>query len=478
MNVPSGPSQYRDKYRSNVSSDAPRGGQRQSVEPKETLPPEQQIAKIEKDLEKYGDVPLIEEIKVLDSRWGTKPKGFENVTAQRAKLSGLFPLPGYPRPVDFTKLEGLLKEESSDLLTETSKINPIDSNSARTLIIKNVPFERISYLKIVEFFNDYLKHIDIPETTQHNISSKRKSKDDKTLIIEFSNNTCATVIFTMNKLKLPFNLYKEDTEARIDDDEQIELIIERPHEYVVQALPSYDKINEEDIEESVTDNPRKMTIHVSSELTESNITDELKKIASVKGFQLPRELGTKKPVGIAFFEFYIDPQITDTTMVISKLEEYLEKVKTIQFVSKAYFSCIIPGVTSIQDCVADYSTLRLLARNEQVTVHPKLRIIQLLNCVTAKDLMEDASYQFIYKDIMQEVSKIGKVKSIKIPRPANDYTPGLQQFSEPGLGKIFVEFEDDEVAFKAIMSLAGRQYNDRTVLCAFYDGEDYRNGLF
>lgn len=479
--LPSGPRNQRgrDRYQEN-SGPANKNHDQDKIEPtfvesNELI--EQQIKEIEKKLEKYTDFPLIEDIKVLDSRWDTKPKGFENVTAQRAKLSGLFPLPGYPRPVDFTKLEGLLKEESSDLLTKMSRIDAIDSRSAKTLIIKNLNFEEINYLKVVEFFNDYLKHIDINETSTNNIISKRKTKDDKTLIVEFTNNTCATIIRTLDKIQLSFNLYKEDTRERADEEKKIELHIERPQEYVVQTLPAYDKINEDDIEETVVDNPRKMTIHISSELTETIITDELKSIAPLKGFQLLREIGTRQSVGIAFLEFYVDPSITDIRSIITILEGYLSEVEDLELVTKAYFSCIIPNVTTIQDCIIDYKTLRPLARNENVSVHPKLNVIQLLNCVTAKDLMEDSSFQFIFNDIKQEVNKFGNVKSIKIPRPANEYTPGLQQFSEPGLGKIFVEFDDDEVAFKAIMSLAGRQYNDRTVLCSFYSHEDYKNGL-
>ena len=123
-------------------------------------------------------VQPIEEVKVIDSRWNKVPEGFENLSAARAKLSGLFPLPGYPRPIDFTKLEGTIKNRlnnSDDILNETSRIDPVDSKAARTLIVKN-DLSQISHLKLVEFFNDYLKAIDFEKGLPITLRSRKSSR--------------------------------------------------------------------------------------------------------------------------------------------------------------------------------------------------------------------------------------------------------------------------------------------------------------
>lgn len=461
-------------------------------ESKPKLTKKQELERCEKRLTSLENVQSIEDVSIIDSKWGVKPKGFENVTAQRAKLSGLFPLPGYPRPVDFTKLEGVARDRllnSNDILNGSSKIDPIDSRNSSILFIKNINFGVVDFLKIAEYFNKFLSQIDIQETSLNNIESKRKTKDDQNLIIEFKNNTCATIAMGLNGRSLSANemkLVKSDDDGNPVDltvqeisDEEIILDISRPGEYVVQCLPPYNEIKEDDIEETVIDSPRKITLLISPTLTETEIINNIKEVGTIKGFQLLREIGTKESLGIAFLEFYIDPsKYQKTIKAIPVIQELIEVLREKPFINDAFFSCINPETTSIQDCPIDLNSLKKLVKNENVTTHPKLRVIQLINIVTAKDLIDDANYKFILKDILQEVSKFGNVNAIKIPRPANDYTPGISQFSQPGLGRVYIEFDDEEAALNAIMGLAGRMYNDRTVLCSFYDYEDFKNGLF
>ncbi|KAM9891651.1 hypothetical protein OXX79_010575, partial [Metschnikowia pulcherrima] len=93
------------------------------VDPDSRLTKEELIKKYERRLIGLLHVPIIDKFPIIGSQWGIKPKGFEKVTAQRAKLSGLFPLPGSPRPVDVTKLEGLIKDGCTEdgILLASSK---------------------------------------------------------------------------------------------------------------------------------------------------------------------------------------------------------------------------------------------------------------------------------------------------------------------------------------------------------------------
>ena len=454
---------------------------------------EELISRYLKKLSYMTKVQSIDEVKIIDSQWGVKPKGFEKVTVQRAKLSGLFPLPGYPRPVDFTKLEDSINSSKTDLFYDSYKIDPLDSRNAKIVIVKDIDFEKIDHLKVADYLNKFLAKIDIPETSVNNIESKRKTKDDKNLIVQFNNNVCATIILSLNGSTIPVQGLKDDDdndddnndnegENRASDQGELQLTISRPGEYVTQCLPPYKEIETTDIEETVIDNPRKITIIVNEESTDTEIIDALKLSDKyqIKGFQLLREIGTRKSLGIGFVEYFFDPTMYKNTIrVIPKIESIIEQLKSTQskVILNAFLSCVIPGKTGIEDCPMDFNSLKALAKGEYVTNHPKLKVIELINLITPKDLVEDSNYKFIHQDILAECKTFGDVVSIKIPRPANDFTPGISQFSQPGLGKIYVEYQDEQMALDAIMGLSGRMYNDRTVLCAFHNHQDYLNGI-
>jgi splicing factor U2AF 65 kDa subunit len=71
----------------------------------------------------------------------------------------------------------------------------------------------------------------------------------------------------------------------------------------------------------------------------------------------------------------------------------------------------------------------------------------------------------ICEDVKEECEKFGPVLEMKVPRPV----AGRQL---PGVGKIYVKFEDKESAQKALRSLAGRKFADRTVVVTYF-GEEY-----
>ena len=121
------------------------------------------------------------------------------------------------------------------------------------------------------------------------------------------------------------------------------------------------------------------------------------------------------------------------------------------------------------------------------------RVLQLLNMVTAEELMDSDDYEGllasfpvshqttkknrtkqdpteICDDVQGECEKYGKILSLKIPRPG-----GGSKLS-PGVGKIFVKFETPEEATKALRALAGRKFSDRTVVTTYFP-EVCRNPL-
>lgn len=67
----------------------------------------------------------------------------------------------------------------------------------------------------------------------------------------------------------------------------------------------------------------------------------------------------------------------------------------------------------------------------------------------------------ICQDVKEECGKFGEVLEIKVPRPSG----GRQM---PGVGKIFVKFDQPESAQAALKALAGRKFADRTVVVTFF----------
>lgn len=68
----------------------------------------------------------------------------------------------------------------------------------------------------------------------------------------------------------------------------------------------------------------------------------------------------------------------------------------------------------------------------------------------------------IVEDVKEECSKYGSVLEMKVPRPSG----GSRQSN--GVGKIYVKYDSNESASKALRALAGRKFADRTVVVTFF----------
>ncbi|KAL9626702.1 MAG: hypothetical protein Q9164_007813, partial [Protoblastenia rupestris] len=90
------------------------------------------------------------------------------------------------------------------------------------------------------------------------------------------------------------------------------------------------------------------------------------------------------------------------------------------------------------------------------------RVLQLLNMVTPEELIDNEDYEEICDDIREECEKYGQVMEMKIPRPSG----GSRQSN--GVGKIFIKYDSNDSAKKAMSALAGRKFQDRTVVTTYF----------
>lgn len=65
-------------------------------------------------------------------------------------------------------------------------------------------------------------------------------------------------------------------------------------------------------------------------------------------------------------------------------------------------------------------------------------ILKIHNVVNKQLIEEDAEYELIFNDLKQQLDRIGKVKSIIMPRKKDKYREGI--------GYVYVEFENERIA--------------------------------
>lgn len=100
------------------------------------------------------------------------------------------------------------------------------------------------------------------------------------------------------------------------------------------------------------------------------------------------------------------------------------------------------------------------------------RVLVLTNMVTVEELLDDKEYSEILEDIQTELSKHGEVRAVVIPRP------GTVGETVPGLGKVFVEFGNEEAAARARADVEGRQFGGRPVGAEYMEPAKFANREF
>ena len=93
--------------------------------------------------------------------------------------------------------------------------------------------------------------------------------------------------------------------------------------------------------------------------------------------------------------------------------------------------------------------------------------------VQRDELLDDEEYADILEDCTAEVAKYGKLRRVAIPRPA---PPAADP---PGVGLVFMCFEEPEAAGRARVALHGRAFGEGAVLeASLFDPAAFEVGNF
>ena len=235
-------------------------------------------------------VPILQRKRRL-TQWDIKPPGYENVTAEQAKLSGMFPLPGAPRqqPMDPSKLQAFMAQPSGSVTTAALK--PSNSRQAKRLLVHNLP-PSVTEDSVVSFFNLQLNGLNVVEGSDPCLTAQI-SKDKSFALLEFKSSSDATVALALDGITM------EDSDRMVTSNGSADAIgqglsIRRPKDYIVPVTD--DNIYEPGIVSNVViDTQNKISVsNIPLYLTDEQVTELLVAFGELKAFVLVKDNGTEE----------------------------------------------------------------------------------------------------------------------------------------------------------------------------------------
>ncbi|RAK80952.1 splicing factor u2af large subunit [Aspergillus fijiensis CBS 313.89] len=401
---------------------------------------------------------LTDVLSVLDrkrrlTQWDIKPPGYENVTAEQAKLSGMFPLPGAPRqqPMDPSRLQAFMNQPAGSS-TETSALKPANSRQSKRLFVYNLP-PTVTGEALLAFFNLQLNGLNVVESVDPCISAQ-VSTDRSYALLEFKTPGDATVALAFDGITM------EEHEAAGNGDANGSpqgLEVRRPKDYIVPSGVEQE-YQEGVLLNEVPDSPNKICVsNIPNYIPEEPVTMLLKSFGELKSFVLVKDSSTEESRGIAFCE-YADP--TATSIAVEGLNGMELGDRHLKVVRASI------GMTQAAGLDMGVNAMSMFAKTTSQDLETS-RVLQLLNMVTPEELIDNDDYEEICDDVRDECSKYGQILELKVPRPSG----GSRQ--SPGVGKIFVKFDTVESATNALKALAGRKFSDRTVVTTYFSEENF-----
>lgn len=330
------------------------------------------------------------------TQWDIKPPGYENVTAEQAKLSGMFPLPGAPRqqPMDPTKLQAFMAQPNGG--ATNAALKPSNSRQAKRLLVHNIPPNSTDD-SITEFFNLQLNGLNVIEGSDPCISAQL-SKDNLFALLEFKTASDATVALALDGITM-----QDDNKMALDGNgsaDTVGLSIRRPKDYIVPAVTDESPHEPGVVSNIVVDTQNKISVNnVPLYLTDEQVTELLVSFGELKAFVLVKDRETDESrvsfflsicatlsdilQGIVFCE-YVDPSATEIAVEGLNGMELGDKHLKVQRASI--------GLTQVSGVEMSVNAMSMLAGTTSQGLEDG-RVLQLLNMVTAEELIDNEDYE-------------------------------------------------------------------------------------
>lgn len=365
------------------------------------------------------------------SKWDVTPKGFEKVPAERAKLSGVFPLPGQPQDVNRTSLDGIaergeLSRRTKILFEDHTKHNLAKCKLNRTLIITFTQSEFTGHEHVATVISNLLNRVTFDG--EHKITNWRTQGEH--LVLELNSDDTATLVLGLQKF----------LERMLGQ----KFIWERPEEYVV-SLNSDKPINN-------------LSLVVLMELPVDS-ADNMQKWLKHQGIE---------------HDWVHCVELDDEAHSSTGTIFYLPVAST--GVPKALPDGVIAIKPNDSPVVQDHASIsyQSFSKIAAVQTHKPSKVVCLLNAVDALDIKNERFYKEVHDAILfgSPIVNCGPVESIKMPVPPPDYRNNFDTVPLQ-VGKIFIKFKDLCSAERAMLTLAGMRFADRTIICSYFSEHDF-----
>jgi splicing factor U2AF subunit len=225
------------------------------------------------------------------TQWDIKPPGYEHVTAEQAKLSGMFPLPGAPRQqqMDTSRLQAFLNQPGAQ--ATASALKPSHARQSKRLFLYNVPTSATEE-SLVEFFNLQLNGLNVISSSDPCLSAQL-SKEKGYAMLEFRNPEDATVALALDGI----DMESSSTDANgMSNGKPKGLKIKRPQDYI--APTSSDEDTEMDdgyVSTHVKDSPNKISVsQIPLHWSDEQITELLVTFGKLKAFVVVKDTGSEQ----------------------------------------------------------------------------------------------------------------------------------------------------------------------------------------
>lgn len=233
-------------------------------------------------------VPILARKRRL-TQWDIKPPGYENITAEQAKLSGMFPLPGAPRSqMDASKLQAFINQPTN---LDKSALKPSTARQSKRLFVRNIPAGTTEET-IVQWFNLQLNGLNVVESRDPCVSVNI-SKDRTFAVVEFKAPADATMALALDGESMEAHLMEANGSA---DGGAQGFSITRPNDYIVPS-PEEDayQMGSNGYSTVVPDSEHKISIaNVPTFLGEDQIVELVSAFGELKAFVLVKDNETQE----------------------------------------------------------------------------------------------------------------------------------------------------------------------------------------
>lgn len=218
------------------------------------------------------------------TQWDIKPPGYENVTAEQAKMSGMFPLPGAPRQqqMDPSRLQAFMNQPQSGV--SATALKPSNSRQSKRLFVSSLPAS-VTEESLLNFFNLQMNGLNVIKVTDPCIQANI-SDDRAFALVEFKQPVDATVALALDGITME----EHQSEMNGNGHGGVKgLSIRRPKDYIVPSADE-DAYSQGEISTEVPDTANKISItNLPQYLTDDQVIELLKSFGELKAFVLVRD---------------------------------------------------------------------------------------------------------------------------------------------------------------------------------------------